>query len=69
MIREIRDEDFDGLMALYMQLHDNPMPDKTPELSALWRRILEDKDHHIIVAEEDGRIAASCVCVDRKSVV
>ena len=63
MIREIRDEDFDGLMALYMQLHDNPMPDKTPELSALWRRILEDKDHHIIVAEEDGRIAASCVCV------
>ena len=51
MIREIRDEDFDGLMALYMQLHDNPMPDKTPELSALWRRILEDKDHHIIVSD------------------
>lgn len=23
----------------------------------------KDKDHHIIVAEEDGRIVSSCVCV------
>lgn len=63
MIREITDTDFDGLMELYMQLHDNPMPDKTPEIMELWQRILADKDHHIIVAEEDGRIVSSCVCV------
>ncbi len=63
MIREVRETDFDGLMTLYMQLHQNPMPERTPEISALWRRILEDKDHHIIVAEEDGKIVASCVCV------
>lgn len=63
MIREIKATDFDELMKLYMQLHDNPMPDKTPELMALWKRILEDKDHHIIVAELDGRIVSSCVCV------
>lgn len=63
MIREIQDTDFDSLMELYMQLHDNPMPDKTPEIMELWKRILEDKDHHIIVAEEDGRIVSSCVCV------
>ena len=63
MIREIKDTDFDSLMELYMQLHDNPMPDKTPEILELWKRILEDKDHHIIVAEEDGRIVSSCVCV------
>ena len=54
--------DFEGLMALYMQLHNNPMPDETPEISALWKRILEDPAHHIIVAEEDGRIVSSCVC-------
>lgn len=29
----------------------------------LWNRILTDKDHHIIVAEEDGKIVSSCVCV------
>lgn len=63
MIREIKDSDFEGLMELYMQLHDNPMPDKTPEIMELWKRILSDRDHHIIVAEEDGRIVSSCVCV------
>lgn len=63
MIREIQDTDFDSLMELYMQLHDNPMPDNTPEIMELWKRILEDKDHHIIAAEEDGRIVSSCVCV------
>ena len=63
MIREINEKDFDGLMKLYMQLHDNGMPNKTDEVIALWNRILNDKDHHIIVAEVDGRIVSSCVCV------
>lgn len=63
MIREIIQDDLQGLLQLYMQLHDNPMPEFTPELSELWQSILEDKNHHIIVAEEDGRIVASCVCV------
>lgn len=63
MIREIVKEDFKGLMELYMQLHDNPMPDKAPEIMELWNRILKDKEHHIIIAEEDGKIVSSCVCV------
>ena len=63
MIREITRDDFDGLMDLYMQLHDNPLPEKTPEILELWNRIADDKDHHIIVAEEDGKIVSSCVCV------
>lgn len=63
MIREIVNEDFEGLMTLYMQLHDNPMPEKTLEVMDKWNRILSDKDHHIIVAEEDGKIISSCVCV------
>lgn len=63
MIREINHQDFEGLMKLYMQLHDNPMPEKTNEIMALWNQILEDDNHHIIVAEEDGKIVASCVCV------
>lgn len=63
MIREIEERDYEGLMTLYMQLHDNPMPEQTEEIRALWRRIRDDKDHHIIVAEEDGKIVSSCVCV------
>lgn len=63
MIREIEEKDYVGLMTLYMQLHDNPMPEQTEEIQTLWRRIQDDKDHHIIVAEEDGKIVSSCVCV------
>lgn len=63
MIREINRDDFKGLMKLYMQLHDNPMPDETSEITGLWNRIVDDKNHHIIVAEENGIIVSSCVCV------
>lgn len=63
MIREISDKDYDGLMRLYMQLHDNPFPEKDASMIELWNRILLDENHHIIVAEEDGKIVSSCVCV------
>lgn len=63
MIREITQNDFKGLLTLYMQLHENLMPDQTDEIMNLWNRIVNDKDHHIIVAEENGQIVSSCVCV------
>ena len=63
MIREIMESDYVGLMKLYMQLHNNPFPEKGNSMAELWNRILKDKDHHIIVAQEDGEIVSSCVCV------
>ncbi len=63
MIREIRYDDLRGLMLLYTQLHNNPMPDNLQDISETWKKIISDKDHHIIIAEEDGRIVSSCVCV------
>ncbi len=63
MIREITSADFDGLMTLYMQLHDNPFPKKDERVISVWNTILNDRNHHIIVAEEDGKIVSTCVCV------
>lgn len=63
MIREITENDLDGLLQLYTQLHDNPIPEKTAGLSELWGKILADPNHRIIVAVEDGKIVSSCVCV------
>ncbi len=63
MIREIVKNDLDGLLRLYMQLHDNPMPEKTSGLLQIWDDIFQDKNHHVIVAEENGEIVSSCVCV------
>lgn len=63
MIREITESDLDGLLRLYMQLHDNPFPEKDNKVMGIWKSILRDKDYHVIVAEEDGMIVSSCVCV------
>ncbi len=63
MIREITKDDFEGLMRLYTQLHNNPMPEKNSDVLELWSSVVNNKDHHIIVAEEEGKIVSSCVCV------
>lgn len=67
MIREITVRDLDGLLRLYTQLHDNPFPEKEKSLYDLWEQILAqilaDPNHHIIVAEEEGVIVSSCVCI------
>ncbi|MCR5599247.1 MAG: GNAT family N-acetyltransferase [Ruminococcus sp.] len=63
MIRELNNDDFDGLMRLYMELHSNPFPEKDDRVMSVWKSIIDDKNHHIIVAELDGVIAAACVCV------
>lgn len=63
MIREITENDLDGLLRLYMQLHDNPFPEKNDKVIGIWKSILRDKNHHIIVSEENGILVSSCVCV------
>ena len=39
------------------------MPEDSAHRREVWARILNEPDYHIIVAEEDGRIVSSCVCV------
>ena len=63
MVREITYQDFEGLMQLYTQLHDNPFPNITDEVMQTWERIVTDPNHHIIVDVEDDVIVSSCVCV------
>lgn len=63
MIREAVKDDLNGLLTLYMQLHDNPFPDINDRINSIWDSIISDPNHHIIVAEEYGMIVSSCVCV------
>lgn len=63
MIREIEENDFDSLLELYTHLHENKIPDKTEEIMNIWKDIISDKNHHIIVAESDTKIVSSCVCI------
>lgn len=60
-IREAGSKDLIGLLTLYTQLHDNPMPEIDEPLRDLWSRILNDPNHHVLVGVEDGEIVTSCV--------
>lgn len=63
MVREARKDDLDSLLDLYLFLHEDSIPDHDRHLQDTWELIINDKNHHIIVNEEDGMIVSSCVCV------
>lgn len=63
MIREIRPDELKPLLALYGQLHGEAFADEDPHQVEVWQRILDDRSQHIIVAEADGRMVASCVLI------
>lgn len=63
MLREVNKDDFQGLSDLYTHLHGNKPIIQNEKNESIWNTILADENHHIIVAEEDGKIVSSCVCV------
>ena len=63
MIREIRVDELDELLNLYLFLHEDEIPENSEHLKDTWNSIVTDKNHHIIVCEIDGKIVSSCVCV------
>ncbi len=63
MIREVKFEDLDQMLELYLFLHEDSIPENDRHLQNVWNEIIEDKNHHIIVNEIDGKIVSSCVCV------
>ncbi len=63
MVREARPEDLDGILELYLYLHEDSVPERSEHLAHTWRQIIEEEDHHLIVSEVAGRIVSSCVCV------
>lgn len=63
MIREIKKTELDGLLRLYLHLHEQSVPEMSENLRNTWDSIMKDKNHHIIVKVIDDKIVASCVCV------
>lgn len=63
MIREANKNDLKELLELYLYLHEDSIPNQDEHLENTWKQIMEDKNHHLIVKEVDGKIVSSCVCV------
>lgn len=62
-VREAKEGDLQEILELYLYLHETSIPEATEHLKSTWQQILEDKNHHLIVYEQEGRIVSSCVCV------
>ena len=60
MVREIAENELNELLALYLFLHEDSIPEMTGHLQSTWDTIMRDKNHHIIVNEVDGKIVSSC---------
>lgn len=63
MIREVMESDLESLLELYIHLHEVGIPKNNDHLRKTWKKIIDNKDYHLIVAEEDGIIVASCTLV------
>ena len=62
-IREANATDLEDLLHLYSALYGKNVMKQDKEMKNIWNRMLTDQFYHIIVAEEDGKLVSTCVCV------
>ena len=66
-IRAADTADLDGLLLLYSHLHGNPIPEPGGELHtrtlAVWREIMADPRHYILLGLESEQAVSTCVAV------
>ena len=63
IVREINATELNELLELYIHLHETGVPENNEKLKDTWETIINDKNHHIVVAEENGKLVSSVVCV------
>ncbi len=56
MVREVKKEDLEQILNLYLCLHEESIPEQSEYLSNTWKQMLEDQNHHLIVNEIAGEI-------------
>ena len=63
MVREIKENELNDLLQLYLHLHESSLPEMSKHIEEVWLSIIKDENYHIIVKEIDKKIVSSCVCV------
>ena len=61
-VREAAAGELNALLALYLHLHEDRVPEDTAPFERAWAQIMADDNHHIVVCELEGEIVSSCVC-------
>lgn len=60
-IRGIQSDDLPQILELYTHLHHTEVPDIDDAITDVWDEILNDPNHHILVAMSDQTIVSTCV--------
>lgn len=63
MVRQAKYDDLDTLLHLYLDLHEEAVPEMSQHLQETWNAILDDPNHFILLNEAEGTVVSSCVCV------
>lgn len=63
MIRIAQEKDLENILELYIDLHEDSIPEDCEKRSNIWNDILGDKNYNLIVCEIDGIIVSSCTCI------
>ena len=49
MVREAVYEDLKEILELYLDRHEKEIPEESEHLESVWRQMITDKKHHLIV--------------------
>ena len=60
-IHEAEFDDLTSLLELYTHLNNNTMPIVNETVEKLWKDMMNDENHHIIVGKVDGMVVSSCI--------
>jgi len=63
MVRLALSSDLEKILELYLDLHEDSIPEDSEKRRTVWEKILESEDYNLIVNEVDGEIVSSCTCV------
>lgn len=63
MVRTANRNDLEGILELYLNLHEDSVPEDSEKRRSTWEKILADDNYNIIVNEVDGVIVSSCTCI------
>ena len=63
MVRVADEHDLESILVLYLDLHEDSVPDDSEKRREVWDYILNNKNYNLIVNEVNGVIVSSCTCI------
>lgn len=63
MVRIAEENDLQSILELYLDLHEDTVPEDSEKRRNVWSRILKDENYNLIVNEIDGVIVSTCTCI------